>query len=83
MGRPQDEIDDTIQPGPEDQTPDQTGQQDFALRNVAMSNALPATPQPAAGAAIGSGGELEMDPNVDDNEVADANDATSSDPRRE
>jgi hypothetical protein len=70
MTRPQDEIDETLQPGPEDQAPDETEQQDFALRNVAMSNAIPGGAQPAAGAVIGSGGELGMEPETDEEKVA-------------
>lgn len=62
MTRPRDEIDDTLEPGPEHATDDQAEQQDFAARNVAMSNALPGGAQPAAGAVIGSGGSLGMEP---------------------
>lgn len=67
--RQQDEIDATLRPGPEDQPVDDTEQQDFALRNVAMSNALPGGAQPAAGAVIGSGGELGMDPETDEEQI--------------
>lgn len=62
MTRPRDEIDDTLEPGREHATGDQAEQQDFAARNVAMSNALPGGAQPAAGAVIGSGGSLGMEP---------------------
>jgi hypothetical protein len=45
---------------------EQTEQQDFAIRNVAMSNALPDSAQPAAGAVIGSEGRLGMQPETDE-----------------
>jgi hypothetical protein len=83
MVRPQDEIDDAAQPGADEQTLDQTAQQDFALRNAAMSNALPPTGQPAAGAAIGSGGELEMDPVTDAEDAGEAIVDAQTTPRRE
>lgn len=34
--------------------PEQADEQDFAIRDVTMSNALPGDGQPAAGAVIGS-----------------------------
>lgn len=62
----QHEIDETLEPGPEDAAPDEVEQQDFAARNVMMSNALPGGASPAAGAVIGSGGELGMEPETDE-----------------
>jgi hypothetical protein len=64
-GREQDEIDETLEPGPEDAAPDEVEQQDFAARNVMMSNALPGGASPAAGAVVGSGGDLGMEPETD------------------
>ena len=46
--------------------PEHTDEQDFALRNVAMSNALPGSAQPAAGAIVGSEGRLGMQPETDE-----------------
>jgi len=62
LDREQDEINETIEPGPEDAAPDEVEQQDFAARNVMMSNALPGGASPAAGAVVGSGGDLGMEP---------------------
>lgn len=50
----------------QDVNADEAGQQDYALRNVQMSNALPPTGQPAAGAVLGSEGELGMQPETDE-----------------
>ena len=57
----------------------EAGQQDYGMRNVAMSNAFPGFGQPAAGAVIGSRGELDMQPETDE-EVADE---TPADSRRD
>ena len=45
---------------------DAVEEQDFALRNTMMSNALPNTGQPAAGAIVGSEGDLGMQPETDE-----------------
>ena len=69
-GRDQrDEIDETIAPREERADPEDAAEQDFALRNVTMSNALPGSGQPAAGAVVGSGGALGMDPTTDEEEA--------------
>jgi hypothetical protein len=52
--------------GEEQVEPEQAEEQDFAIRNVAMSNALPDNAQPAAGAVIGSEGRLGMQPQTDE-----------------
>ena len=69
-GRPggtEDEVDETLA-DPEPATGlDETAEQDFATRNVAMSNALPTNA--AAGAVVGSGGVLGMDPETDEEET--------------
>lgn len=70
--RAEDEIDETLDAGPEEAAPDHAAQQDFAARASMMSNALPGGASPAAGAVIGSGGELGLDPSIDDDEGADA-----------
>jgi len=61
-----DEIDQTLSDAAPDSTVDAAAEQDFALRNVAMSNTLTpgAGAAPAAGAVIGSGGDLGLDPTV-------------------
>ncbi len=59
---PEDEIEETLEPGPEDADPEHVAQQDFAARNVIMSNALQGGASPAAGGVIGSGGQLGMQP---------------------
>lgn len=46
--------------------PTDAAQQDFGARNVIMSNALQGGASPAAGAVIGSGGELGMQPQTDE-----------------
>lgn len=52
---------------PDDEVePREAAQQDFAARNVIMSNALQGGASPAAGAVIGSGGELDMQPETDE-----------------
>jgi hypothetical protein len=51
---------------PEHVDPEQAVEQDFALRNVTMSNALPGGGQPAAGAVVGSAGRLGMQPETDE-----------------
>ena len=66
-----DEIDETLEPGPEDAAPDEVEQQDFAARNVMMSNAMPGGASPAAGAVIGSGGELGMEPETNEETAPD------------
>jgi hypothetical protein len=67
----QDEIDETLDPGQETAAPEQAAQQDFAARSSMMSNALPGGANPVAGAVIGSGGELGMDPTTDEEEISD------------
>ena len=69
----EDEIDSTVSGTEEADTDiDDTRQQDFALRNTLMSNTLgSAGASAAAGAAIGSGWELGMEPTVDEERVAD------------
>ncbi len=59
-----DEIDQTVDDAAPYSTSDAAAQQDFVLRNVAMSNTLTpgAAAAPAAGAVIGSGGDLGFDP---------------------
>ena len=69
QGYKQDEIDETLQPGPEDAAPDDVEQQDFATRHVIMSNALPGGASPAAGAVVGSGGDSGMEPETDEEEA--------------
>lgn len=77
--RQRDEIDRSAESGddagPEERRPADAGQQDFAARNVIMSNALQGGASPAAGAVIGSGGEMGMQPSTDEQEV----DESSSD----
>jgi hypothetical protein len=53
-------------------------EQDYALRNVAMSNSLPGGGQPAAGAVIGSEGRLRMEPRTPDEEVDDTDMTTAA-----
>ena len=69
--RADDEIDETVDGGPEEAAAEQAAQQDFATRTAIMSNALPGGASPAAGAVIGSGGELGLDPTTDDAEETD------------
>ena len=69
VGSSSDEIAKTVEPGPEDTTEEQAEQQDFAARNVAISNALPGGTSPAAGAVIASGGDLGMQPETDEEEI--------------
>jgi hypothetical protein len=69
--RAEDEIDETLDAGPEEAAPEHAAQQDFAARTAMMSNALPGGASPAAGAVIGSGGELGLDPTTDEGEGAD------------
>ena len=59
-----DEIDAAAEGGrePGEVSRDNAEEQDFAARNVIMSNALPGGASPAAGAIIGSGGDLGMEP---------------------
>lgn len=66
-----DEIDQTLDDAAPDSTFDAAAQQDFALRNVAMSNTLTpgAAAAPAAGAVIGSGGDLGLDPTTDEEDL--------------
>jgi hypothetical protein len=67
----EDEIDETLEPGRETADTEQAAQQDFAARTSMMSNALPGGANPVAGAVIGSGGELGMDPATDEEEITD------------
>jgi hypothetical protein len=46
--------------------PRDVAEQDFATRNVIMSNALQGGASPAAGSVIGTGGELGMQPETDE-----------------
>lgn len=66
-----DEIDQTLDDAAPDSTLDAAAQQDFALRNVAMSGTLTpgAAAAPAAGAVIGSGGDLGFDPTTDEEDL--------------
>ena len=72
--RPTAEVNDRTAAGdsPDDAAvdPDYVGEQDFAMRNVAMSNALPGGGQPAAGAIVGSEGRLPMQPETDEEIIA-------------
>ncbi len=65
-----DEIGETASDSPPESSADNTAQQDFAVRNVAMSNTLGTTGMaaaaPAAGAVIGTGGDLAMEPRTED-----------------
>ena len=62
--------DDERSPGDEGpHNADAVEEQDFALRNTMMSNALPSSAQPAAGAIVGSepaDTELGMQPETDE-----------------
>lgn len=69
--RAQDEIDETLQRGEERAEPDDAREQDLALRGTMMSNAIPGGSAPAAGAVIGSGGDLRMDPTIDEADLED------------
>ncbi len=71
-----DEIDETLRPGEERAEPDQARQQDFATRGAMMSNAIPGGSAPVAGAVIGSGGELGMEPTTDEEKVEAEEEAT-------
>ena len=51
---------------PEHVDPDHAEEQDFAMRNVAMSNTMPTGGQPAAGAIVGSAGRVELQPETDE-----------------
>jgi hypothetical protein len=53
----------------EELEPVDAGQQDFAARNVIMTNTLQGGASPAAGGVIGTGGALGMDPSTDDDEA--------------
>lgn len=53
---------------------EQAEEQDFALRNIAMTNALPNTPQPGVGAVIGSERSLGLEPETDEERSDDAED---------
>ncbi len=66
-----DEIDQTLDDAAPDSTLDAAAQQDFVLRNVAMSGTLApgAAAAPAAGAVIGSGGDLGFDPTTDEEDL--------------
>jgi len=67
-GREPDEIDETLSDRDPASSQENAAAQDFALRNVAMSNTLGqsgAAVAPAAGAVIGSGGDLPLEPHVD------------------
>ncbi|MBA3307054.1 MAG: hypothetical protein H0T04_00045 [Chloroflexi bacterium] len=66
-----DEIDQTLSDAAPDSSFDAAAQQDFAVRNVAMSNTLTAgaAAAPAAGAVIGSGGNLGLDPTTDEEDL--------------
>lgn len=70
-GDAQDEIDETLEPGRETSSPEHAAQQDFAARASMMSNAFPGSATPVSGAIIGSGGDLEMDPRTEEEEIAD------------
>lgn len=52
-------------------------EQDFAIRNVAMSNALPNSPQPAAGAVVGFEPRLGMQPETDEEIIDEAEQAAN------
>ncbi len=66
-GSEQDEIERVTDRQPEDERdPAEAAEQDFATRNVIMSNALQGGASPAAGGVIGSGGELGMQPPTDE-----------------
>ncbi len=71
MVEAEDEVDETVEPGPESAAMDEAAQQDFATRNVMMSNALPGGASPVAGAVIGSGGEMGMEPEAEEPGVED------------
>jgi hypothetical protein len=62
--------------------PRDAAEQDFAARNVIMSNALQGGASPAAGGVIGSGGELGMQPETDE-ALADDEDQLPDHERRE
>jgi hypothetical protein len=65
----QDEIERSAERGDQAQDeiePRDAAQQDFASRNVIMSNALQGGASPAAGSVIGTGGELGMQPETDE-----------------
>jgi hypothetical protein len=68
--RPQDQPVDESAEGQPTEPPEQPAeaaeQQDFATRNVIMSNALQGGASPAAGGVIGTGGELGMQPSTDE-----------------
>lgn len=78
----EDEIDETLQPGRETAAIDEAAQGDFATRNVMMSNALPGGASPVAGAVIGSGGEMGMEPEAEEPGLDDE-DADEREPLRE
>ena len=59
---------------------DEAAQQDFATRNVLMSNALPGGASPVAGAVIGSGGEMGMEPETEEPGLGDEDADGSRDP---
>jgi hypothetical protein len=65
----EDEIDEALDRGDERAEPEDAKEQDLALRGTMMSNAIPGGSAPAAGAVIGSGGELGMDPTIDEAEL--------------
>ncbi len=73
--RPRDEIERTQQGDDateEELEPVDAGQQDFAVRNVIMTNTLQGGASPAAGGIIATGGELGMQPSTDEDLVQDA-----------
>jgi hypothetical protein len=73
--RPRDEIERTQQGDEateEELEPMDAGQQDFAARNVIMTNTLQGGASPAAGGVIGTGGALSMEPTTDDDQAEDA-----------
>ena len=49
--------------------PEEVESDDFALRNAAMSNAIPGAGQPAAGAVVGSREKI-LEPTTDEERVA-------------
>lgn len=78
----EDEIDETLEAGRETAEIDEAAQQDFATRNVLMSNALAGGASPVAGAVIGSGGEMGMEPETEEPGLGDE-DADDRQPLRE
>lgn len=61
--------------------PTDVAEQDFAARNVVMSNALQGGSSPVAGALVGSGGELGMQPATDETLAPDEDDLPAHEKR--